>query len=309
MVLDFPLDAMHCMDLGNMCNLLTKMLDLKAINLELAESMIMKIRPFIPSDFPRKIRSFNDLIHFKASEFRFFALVFGPLLFSKCCENEKMRQNFMLFFSGYRLLMGWNGVVTESDLNDAKETFDMFVFDFGDIYGEEFLTFNIHALLHITDYVKRFGPLDGFSCYKYENYYQLIRKWMRRHGAYFQQLMRRWFQNEGDVKLKSNKNNCFGMHHIKANEKDNCVLLKNGDVALIHKCSLTLNGPAYAAKTFMKKEDSFTFPFSSSRFKIFTVSDLSGQEIIFEPHDIEKKMVRLPDDNKYIVIPILHYNF
>lgn len=40
---------------------------------------------------------------------------------------------------------------------------------FREIYGEQYLTSNVHNLFHLVDDVKRFGALETFSAYPFEN--------------------------------------------------------------------------------------------------------------------------------------------
>lgn len=309
MVLDFPSDCMHMMDLGNMCGLMDKMMNLNQLDLEVATKLVALVLPFIPSDFPRRVRSLNEFIHFKAAEFRFYAVYFGPLFFKLCCKDERFYQNYMLFFVGYRLLMGRNGVVSAEDLRDARKFLHLFVTDYAQLYGAKHVTFNIHALLHVGDYVERFGPINSFSCYRFENYYQMLRKWIRRSGAYFSQALKRWSQTHGNVLKKSSNQNSFGSHSIKPGKKDSCVMLKNGEIYTIVKSVVTFNGVEFYGNRFEQKEEFFTTPVLSSRFDIFLVSSLSNIETSFNIDDIQTKMIRFPYEDKFVVNPIIHYNY
>jgi hypothetical protein len=38
-----------------------------------------------------------------------------------------------------------------------------------ELYGTEFLVYNVHALLHVCDDVRLYGQLDNISCFPYEN--------------------------------------------------------------------------------------------------------------------------------------------
>jgi len=45
-----------------------------------------------------------------------------------------------------------------------------FVAEFKTNYGAQFITHNIHSLIHLPFYVKTHGCLDNFSAFKYESY-------------------------------------------------------------------------------------------------------------------------------------------
>lgn len=79
----------------------------------------------------------------------------------------------------------------DSHLNYAEELLQYFVSNFKEIYGEHHISLNVHNLLHIVDDVRHFGPLDRFSCFKFENFNQQIKKMIRKHEKPLQQISRR----------------------------------------------------------------------------------------------------------------------
>jgi len=54
-----------------------------------------------------------------------------------------------------------------------------FVQKFGELYGHEFISHNIHSLLHLCDDYKNYGPLDNCSCFPFENFMQVLKKMVR----------------------------------------------------------------------------------------------------------------------------------
>lgn len=44
------------------------------------------------------------------------------------------------------------------------------------INGPDFVSHNIHNLLHLSDCVKLYGALDNFSAFPFENYMQQLKK-------------------------------------------------------------------------------------------------------------------------------------
>lgn len=125
-----------------------------------------------------------------------------------------------------------------------------FVSNYENIYGEEYLSYNVHNLIHLVNDVHRFGSLDNFSCFKYENYMQKIKNKLRRSGKSLKELANRVFE-ELQLSIQSchmkkypivnytKKNEIshiqFKTFKIAINEFDNCALLYDMSVIFIMK--------------------------------------------------------------------------
>lgn len=71
-------------------------------------------------------------------------------------------------------LMCANTCCTYNDL--ASQFLKEFVNDYSVLYGPHLITYNVHSLIHLPMFVLVHGPLDNFSCFKYENYLGDIKK-------------------------------------------------------------------------------------------------------------------------------------
>lgn len=125
-----------------------------------------------------------------------------------------------------------------------------FVSNYGKMYGNnlsEYLSHNVHNLFHLADDVRIFGCLDNFSCFKFENHMQKIKKKLHQSGKPLQELCNRIFE-ESQLPIEPflimqypiivYKNNTisyiqFQNFKVGINKKDNCVLLDNKSVAFI----------------------------------------------------------------------------
>lgn len=63
----------------------------------------------------------------------------------------------------------------------AQETLNYFVTKSEVLYGKHLVSHNVHALNHIVDGYKRFGPLDNISAFPFKNYMNILRKMVRKH--------------------------------------------------------------------------------------------------------------------------------
>lgn len=62
---------------------------------------------------------------------------------------------------------------------------------YGKLYDEKYLSYNVQNILHLANDVQTFGSLDNFSCFKYKNYMQKIKKKLHICGKPLQKLFNR----------------------------------------------------------------------------------------------------------------------
>lgn len=59
------------------------------------------------------------------------------------------------------------------------------------LYGAQNISHNVHNLLHFSEDVKIYGPLDNFSTFPFENYLQSILKSIRKGEKPLAQIIKR----------------------------------------------------------------------------------------------------------------------
>ena len=57
----------------------------------------------------------------------------------------------------------------------AKQLMEYFVEQGKILYGDEFLVYNVHSMIHLADVVEVFGSLDGCSSFPFENHMQKLK--------------------------------------------------------------------------------------------------------------------------------------
>lgn len=105
-----------------------------------------KILP--PSKITRTLRLLEDLKRFKASEFRNFLLHYSLVILKNLLPNAYYKNLSLL---GYP--------ITRVE----------------DLYGEEFMKYNVHLLLHLPESVKNYGAMFPWSTLPYEDYNHTLR--------------------------------------------------------------------------------------------------------------------------------------
>lgn len=207
------------------------------------------------------------------------------------------------------------------------------------LYGIQNVSHNIHSVVHLVDDVKKFGSLDNFSAFKFENYMKILKQYIRKADKPLQQVVHRYVEKEINSGLSSNVSHSVLMspnftllHHdgpltiaripqykiVKYNGitfkagtlADSCCGLKCRAIVSIKNVAYCVkrNIPVIIGYEFLEKEDLFKVSCPSSLLGIYIVH--SQSELKSWPlKDIIRKYVKLPyADDKYAVFPLIHSN-
>jgi len=185
-----------------------------------------------------------------------------------------------------------------------------FVEHFGVLYGQEFLCYNVHGLVHLCEDVKQHGNLEEFSAFPFENFLGTLKKLVRRPSNPLAQVIRRLSEinaqsnardetinrtlrrehNNGPVPLIFSKAvNQFqeaflGGLVIKITEGDNCVKIQNSIATVVN---------IILSKGKKHRTSFFDYPMNSSDLGIFVVRELSEDLHISEFDGSVEKYVRI----------------
>lgn len=131
-----------------------------------------------PREFTRRARSFTDFVKFKATELRMLLLyggdhalqgIVGPLALA----------TFRMLSLAIRIL---SDVDHCEDLNETADSFlQGFLINGCACFGDHFASIGLHLLTHLPEEVMCHGPLDSFSCFKYENCLKYLKKMQTSH--------------------------------------------------------------------------------------------------------------------------------
>jgi len=84
--------------------------------------------------------------------------------------------HFLVFHVAITILCKHDIIKNDKLIDYANSLLKFLVIKFQSIYGKEYMSHNIHNLLHITSDVKKFGSLDEFSAFMFENFNASIKK-------------------------------------------------------------------------------------------------------------------------------------
>jgi hypothetical protein len=73
------------------------------------------------------------------------------------------------------------------------------------LYGDKFVTFNVHNLIHLAKDVENHGSLDEFSAFPFENKLQVLTNMLKESGRPLEQIVRR-LDEENRVNASQSEN-------------------------------------------------------------------------------------------------------
>lgn len=204
-------------------------------------------------------------------------------------------------------------------LDIAKNLLDDYIEKYIDLYGIDSIGSNIHNLCHLTDDVKKFGPLPSISSYPFENALYTIKKRLRNGKSPLTQVANRIAELQsigGGVKsnhprkrFTDTENRIVFDGFILSNTPKNRYFLTKDKCSVEMKKRVIIEGKSFICGT--KAIDQNTFfdkPFNSTFIDIYSAvfSDESAPQM-FDLNDVQCKMVALKLENfKYACIPLLH---
>lgn len=224
-----PLDPMHLLDLGHAKKLLSLILIKFKNKFTFLENEIEKYSHSFPNDFARSPRTLKDFPRFKATEFHLFLCYYGPILLKQILPVNEY-EHFLLLFCAIRLLSHPETAIENADY--AESLLSTYVDQFAQIYDLSLVNYNVHNLLHIADCVRKYGNLNQFSAYIFENFLFKLKKLIRSPSNIITQIVNRqeeiWeivnLKYASTKKIKENKctptdfkNSCFMIDDIYVN--------------------------------------------------------------------------------------------
>jgi hypothetical protein len=343
LVSTFPLDYMHLVCLGVMRRLLVAWTDrsspqrlpLKSINV--LSSSLLNAQEHWPTEFSRKPRSLSELDRWKATEFRQFVLYLGPV-YLKDILSKNLYDHFMLFSCAISILVSKN--LFMSCNTEANTLLRLFVSQAKNMYGIQFLVYNVHNLVHLSSHALRFGPLDAFSAFPFENYLGSLKRMLKKTSAPLQQVVNRIKERElcGQRFITTDNLNeeifsvvessklpranwpadsmdgaiYYGkvsgpLFRLSAHTRDCGVLLING--AVLKVCSFYKDfgdNIFVVGHLFCIKADFFIYPCKSSELSIFKVKSLSNNYHCYPIANIASKCLLLPQKDYFVCLPFRH---
>lgn len=225
-------------------------------------------------------------------------------------------------------------------LNYARQLLDFFVMSFQNIYGTQFVSHNVHGLLHLCDDYELYGPLHNCSALIFENYMKELKSFVKKHEKPLQQVVNRYnekcYTNTLNISNLRTNNQQFiqkpELKHMHANgplvknvtgsqyytllyknikikikpERDSFILTKNKEVVKCLNFCQRGDDILLIGCRFRIIKPFYEEPIDSAILEIFEVQNLSSLIKSWPMSDLKKKMMVLNHNNKNIAMPIIH---
>lgn len=291
---------------GNLkCRLSTAMVNKVSKKIEIVSAAL-------PLEFNRKVRRLEDFSRWKATECRSFLLYVGYFALKDILE-ESYYNHFMQLSVAISILISSEYA---DKISLAEKILICFVKNCKHLYGDSFYIHNVHNLIHLVSDVKRYGTLDSFSAFVFENYLGQLIKLVKKGNQPLQQIVNRVTEkqifgqelplNAYEIlefpRLKTElrkigdnvyyKKCIFKEFTIKLDNenKNNTVLLKDNNVVSVTEIYENRNGSFFTGKPVSLKENVFIRPIHSKRMGKF-LSVYEDTLITFNTSEVVGKVI------------------
>lgn len=135
------------------------------------------LREYYPSKFNRRPSEITLCNNFKGTEFRKLCLYTAPAVLKNVFFDDYYN-HFLILHSVMRLLIAEETLPEMYDF--CQEALETYVTMCEVLYGEQFLSYNVHSLLRLEEDVRQLGSLKTLSAWCFENNMLELRKFTRK---------------------------------------------------------------------------------------------------------------------------------
>ncbi|XP_047142039.2 uncharacterized protein LOC124816529 isoform X1 [Hydra vulgaris] len=270
---------------------------------------LLELRKYIPSEFARRPRGLIELDRWKATEFRQFLLYTGQVTLKSILKPD-LYKHFLTLSVAVTILLSHDKDKRVQYLEYAQKLLEHYVRHCQKFYGDNFVVYNVHNLLHLADDVRFFNlSLDEISAFSFENFFQTLKKYVRTPKNPLVQVAKRIEESEniehirkGNIKLKQRE------WRLSTLPRDSIVLLKNNTYAQI--IEVRTNGYFCCLFDCSYLQPFFIEPCSSALVGIYYSENRHKhtKTKLVTNEDIAKKGLKLPCEDGYVLMPFLHCN-
>ncbi|ODM94748.1 hypothetical protein Ocin01_11931 [Orchesella cincta] len=197
----------------------------------------------------------------------------------------------------------------------ASKLLHDFVLMSKELYGVEFLVYNVHNLIHIADDALTYGSLDNCSAFPFENHMQILKNMIKKNDQQVNQVAKRITErrtcgfmkaivNEKVVIIKSSDKIIYNGITISAAPGNSCFQTSLGYIVQVKKIVFCIE-PALSMLvcSILEKANLPGYVCDSDKLGIHVVKLESTENVNLHLSDLYCKCVLLPMDDVHVCIP------
>ncbi len=317
-VRDIVLDPMHLIYLGVCRRYLFYLksgplaIRLSASKLGTISERLISCAKFTPTEFARKPRSLFELEYWKATEYRQFLLYTGVVALRGIISDD-CYQLFLSLSVAIRILNIKEDLKRNKLIPFAKRLLKAFVWNAEIILGTEFITYNVHSIIHLPDDVIRFGCcLEEISSFKFENHLYFLKKQVSgSRNKPLESVIKRTVER---ARFSSNIG-CYVREqhklHLSPNVRDRYFINQSGSICKIIKTNGIAESKKFECIVFKmyRMETFYDSPIVSSKVGIVrqrhTIKH-AGRSIIVNAAEVKAKVYAIPFKDDLVFVELLH---
>ncbi|XP_060754279.1 uncharacterized protein LOC132865788 [Neoarius graeffei] len=245
----------------------------------------------IPSTFARKPRPLTDVDWWKATEYRQFLLYTGKIALHRILRQDSY-DHFMTLSVALSILV--SPELAQTHRGYANELLVHFVSQGRKLYGNEFLVYNVHSLLHLADEVKEHGYLDACSAFPFENYMHELKKLVRSGRRPMAQIVKRLSERSTKPELAVK-----GNPTVSTKSPNNAFVLPNHSCCeVIH--AVNMPEDSFMCRVYEHSEAVFTEPCDSRIIGVYSVHRRNAHMRVVSAERLTMRAIRM-----YVVVEFL----
>ena len=159
------------------------------------------------------------------------------------------------------------------------------------LYGKQSLSYNVHVLLHLYEFVQLHGTLDSFSCFPYENYLLILKRRVKKTRWIFKHTLNQ-INDIRSLYIDSTVSDLV-FSHLSPN---NCAILSDGSVLVVSN----INGNLVSGTLLAYSRDLYSYPYPSKILGIGFYSLSRTRLCHVAPFS---KAICIPHESEYIILP------
>lgn len=304
MVKKFPIDYMHQLCLGVMKKLILawirgkREVRISAGHVNEISSKLVGLKSYVPNIFARKPRSLAEIDRWKATEFRQFLLYTGKIVLDGILRPD-LYNHFMCLSIASSIFVC--PTLARTHLNYGKQLMEYFVEQAKILYGDEFIVYNVHSMVHLAAEVEEYGSLDACSAFPFENYMQKLKRLVRSGKSPLTQIAKRLSESSFEIPSCHEDNVSF-------KKPDNAYVLPDKCCEIVDKANPDENGrECYLCRVYERSEPLFTNPCDSRIIGVHKVNEQRTHMRVLSAESLKRKAIKVDlGPNKTAFMAILH---